>query len=100
MDLWEEDFYESFNEAIDLGLEENVDFFVHTGDLFDTWAPSNRAMNEFKKAMIKLYKKNKTMYLIMGDHVSNKSPVWTRKSSSGQQKWRRYICVHWKENLE
>ncbi len=68
MDLREEDFYESFNEAIDLGLEENVDFFVHTGDLFDTWSPSNRAMNEFKKAMIKLYKKNKTMYLIMGDH--------------------------------
>jgi DNA repair exonuclease SbcCD nuclease subunit len=68
MDLREEDFYESFNEAIDLGLEENVDFFVHTGDLFDTWSPSNRAMNEFKKAMIKLYKKNKTLYLIMGDH--------------------------------
>ncbi|WP_337859858.1 exonuclease SbcCD subunit D [Ferroplasma sp.] len=68
MDLREEDFYESFNEAIDLGLEENVDFFVHTGDLFDTWSPSNRAMNEFKKAMLKLYKKNKIMYLIMGDH--------------------------------
>lgn len=68
MDLREEDFYESFNEAIDTGLQENVDFFVHTGDLFDTWSPSNRAMNEFKKAMIKLYKKNKVMYLIMGDH--------------------------------
>ena len=33
MDLREEDFYESFNEAIDFGLEENVDFFVHTGYL-------------------------------------------------------------------
>ncbi len=68
MDLRENDFYESFNEAIDIGLEENVDFFVHTGDLFDTWSPSNRALNEFKKAALKLYSKNKTMYLIMGDH--------------------------------
>ena len=68
MDLRENDFYESFNEAIDIGLEENVDFFVHTGDLFDTWSPSNRALNEFKKAALKLYNKNKTMYLIMGDH--------------------------------
>lgn len=68
MDLRENDFYESFNEAIDTGLNENVDFFVHTGDLFDTWSPSNRALNEFKKSMLKLYNKNKTMYLIMGDH--------------------------------
>ena len=68
MELRENDFYESFNEAIDIGLDANVDFFVHTGDLFDTWSPSNKALNEFKKAMIKLYSKNKTMYLIMGDH--------------------------------
>ncbi|KJE49634.1 MULTISPECIES: exonuclease SbcCD subunit D [Acidiplasma] len=68
MDERENDFYESFNEAIDIGLNEHVDFFVHTGDLFDTWSPSNRALNEFKKAALKLYNNGKIMYLIMGDH--------------------------------
>ncbi|SMD31585.1 metallophosphoesterase family protein [Picrophilus oshimae] len=68
MDERENDFYEAFNEAIDIGINEHVDFFVHSGDLFDTWLPSNRAMNEFKKAMLKLYERNIDMYLIMGDH--------------------------------
>lgn len=62
------DFYESFREAISIGLEENVDFFVHSGDLFDFWNPSNQALKEFRDSMITLREKNKPVFMIMGDH--------------------------------
>lgn len=68
MDEREQDFYDAFNEAIELGLSEHVDFFVHSGDLFDNWSPSNHALSEFKDAAMKLDKHEKKMFLIMGDH--------------------------------
>jgi exonuclease SbcD len=68
MDLREEDFYEAFNEAVDIALEEHVDFVIHSGDLFDTWGPSNRALSELKDSMLRLKEKNVKTYMVMGDH--------------------------------
>ncbi|EQD66137.1 DNA repair protein [mine drainage metagenome] len=68
MDAREDDFYESFNEAIDIAIEERVDFIVHSGDLFDTWGPSNRALSELKDSMVRLREKNIRTYMVMGDH--------------------------------
>lgn len=62
------DFYEAFQEAIDLGLSENVDFFVHSGDLFDTWNPGNHPLLMFKESARKISNAGKRMYIIMGDH--------------------------------
>lgn len=64
----EEDFYESFQEAINIGLSEHVDFFVHSGDLFDTWSPGNHALLKFKDFARQISEAGKKMYLIMGDH--------------------------------
>ena len=68
MDLREEDFYEAFNEAIDIALEERVDFIIHSGDLFDTWGPSNRALSELKDSVLRLKEKGIRTYMVMGDH--------------------------------
>ncbi len=68
MDDRENDFYESFNEAIDIAVEERVDFIIHSGDLFDTWGPSNRALSELKDSMVRLREKNIRTYMVMGDH--------------------------------
>jgi len=68
MDLREEDFYEAFNEAVDIALEERVDFIIHSGDLFDTWGPSNRALSELKDSMLRLKEKGIRTYMVMGDH--------------------------------
>lgn len=68
MDLREADFYEAFNEAVDIALEEHVDFVIHSGDLFDTWGPSNRALSELKDSMLRLKEKNIRTYMVMGDH--------------------------------
>lgn len=68
MDAREDDFYESFNEAIDIAIDERVDFIIHSGDLFDTWGPSNRALSELKDSMVRLSEKGIRTYMVMGDH--------------------------------
>ncbi|MGC8514639.1 MAG: metallophosphoesterase family protein [Thermoplasmata archaeon] len=68
MDLREDDFYEAYNEAVDIALEERVDFIIHSGDLFDTWGPSNRALSELKDSMLRLKEKGIMTYMVMGDH--------------------------------
>lgn len=64
----EDDFYESFQEAVQIGLKEHVDFFVHSGDLFDTWNPGNHALLRFKDFAREISDSGKLMYIIMGDH--------------------------------
>ncbi|KAA8922732.1 MAG: exonuclease SbcCD subunit D [Thermoplasma sp.] len=68
LDEREQDFYDAFHEAIDVALDSSVDFVIHTGDLFDTWVPGNRAIKEFRNAVMKLNAKNIPMFVIFGDH--------------------------------
>lgn len=64
----ENDFYEAFREAMDIAIDRKVDFIVHSGDLFDSWSPSNRALTEFKETALRMKEAGIPMYLIMGDH--------------------------------
>lgn len=64
----EDDFYEAFQEAIDIGLSEHIDFFLHSGDLFDAWNPGNHPLLKFKEFARQMAEHDKKMYLIMGDH--------------------------------
>ncbi len=64
----ENDFYEAFRESMDIAIDRKVDFIVHSGDLFDSWSPSNRALTEFKETALKMKEAGIPMYLIMGDH--------------------------------
>lgn len=68
MDQRESDIYESFSEAIDIAISSRVDLVVHSGDLFDVWSPSNRALSEFKNGARRLNDKGIPVFLIMGDH--------------------------------
>ena len=40
----EEDFYRSFKQVIDFAIEKDVDFVIHSGDLFDTARPPMRTV--------------------------------------------------------
>ena len=64
----ENDFYDAFAEAIQIAIDNNVDFIIHSGDLFDSSRPSNRALNVLKENMLKLYEKHIEMICIPGDH--------------------------------
>lgn len=64
----ENDFYDAFREAIEIAVHENVDFIVHSGDLFDTWSPSNFALARFRDSALSIREAGIPMYTIMGDH--------------------------------
>jgi DNA repair exonuclease SbcCD nuclease subunit len=64
----EDDFYDAFTEAVQIALDQEVDFVVHSGDLFDEHRPDNRALSVFRDNIIKLQAKKIPFYMIMGDH--------------------------------
>ena len=64
----EKDFYEVFDKVIDKIIEENVDFVIHSGDLFETARPSPMALLTFQKGLLKLRGAGIPMYAIAGNH--------------------------------
>ncbi|MBR4448529.1 DNA repair exonuclease [Methanobrevibacter sp.] len=66
----EKDFYEVFEKVIDKIIEENVDFVIHSGDLFETARPSPMALLTFQKGLLKLKGAGIPMYAIAGNHDS------------------------------
>ena len=64
----EEDFYDVFREAMEIAKESEVDFIIHSGDLFDSPRPSNRALRIAQEEMHDLEKRNIPVYSIVGDH--------------------------------
>ena len=41
-----QDFFDVFKEAVDIAIENEVDFILHTGDFFHTSRPSNQVILE------------------------------------------------------
>ena len=64
----EKDFYEVFDKIIDKIIEEDVDFVIHSGDLFETATPSPMALLTFQKGLLKLKGVGIPMYAIAGNH--------------------------------
>lgn len=66
----EKDFYEVFNRTIDKIIEEDVDFVIHSGDLFDSNRPSTEALLTFQQALLRLNEAKIPVYAIAGNHDS------------------------------
>lgn len=66
----EEDFYETFHKTVDKIIESDVDFVIHSGDLFETNKPSTRTLFEFQKGFLKLKEAGIPVYAIAGNHDS------------------------------
>lgn len=64
----EEESIKKFNFVIDKAIEENVDFVIHSGDLFDSSSVSNQVLIEVAKALDKLRRENIPFYAIKGNH--------------------------------
>ncbi len=66
----ENDLYEVFDKIIDKIIEEDVDFVIHSGDLFETAKPSPKALLTFQKGLLRLKGAGIPMYAIVGNHDS------------------------------
>jgi DNA repair exonuclease SbcCD nuclease subunit len=67
LDERENDAYDAFNEVVEKVLEERVEVFIHSGDLFDSPTPPIKALKSFKENLKKLQGKVK-LITVLGDH--------------------------------
>ncbi|MEM3685169.1 MAG: DNA repair exonuclease [Conexivisphaerales archaeon] len=64
----ENDFYESFSEAIEIVIRERVQLVVHAGDVFDVPKPSGTALVKLVDSLKKLKEKGIKFVFTMGEH--------------------------------
>ena len=64
----EDDFYSSFDRAVELAISEKPDFVIHTGDLFDSYRPHPRAFVRAFESLVKLAEREIPILIIEGNH--------------------------------
>ncbi len=62
------DFFDAFNEAVDIAVEKKVDFIIHTGDFFHSSRPPNRILVESMEILKRLKERNIPLFTISGNH--------------------------------
>jgi len=68
LDEREEDFYRAFEEAVEVIIEEKLDFVLHSGDLFDEPRPHIRALVRVRKILERLKSHEIPFIGIAGNH--------------------------------
>lgn len=63
-----QDFYDTFQKAIDLIIKNDVDLVLNCGDTFDKAHESAETIDEFRKGLKKLKEHNIKMIAILGNH--------------------------------
>ena len=62
------DFHKALNFCIDTALEEDVDFFLFSGDAYKTTNPSPTQQKMLMESFFRLYAKNIPVIIIVGNH--------------------------------
>ena len=62
------DFEKAFNFCIDVAIERKVDFFLFCGDAYKTTNPSPTQQKLMLKCLLRLYKANIPVVIIVGNH--------------------------------
>lgn len=66
------DVYDAFIQCIDYALESKPDLVLHTGDLFDSVRPTNRAISVAITQILRLSKEKIPFVVISGNHETPK----------------------------
>lgn len=62
------DFYSAFQRFVDIALETMPDLILHSGDLFDSVRPTNRAISIAMDQLLRLSKAKIPIVIIAGNH--------------------------------
>jgi len=68
INLREADVYRAFSQVVDYIISTSPDIVIHSGDLFDTYRPSNRAINFALKEIARISQKDIPLVMISGNH--------------------------------
>ncbi len=71
----EKDFYEVFDEIVDVAIREHVNLVVHGGDLFDTTRPPPQAFRAAIRSLRKLNEHGICFVVVAGDHDTPKRSI-------------------------
>ena len=64
----EQDIYDSFNQAIDISIQDKVDFVIFAGDIFHTPNPSGTAILQMANALKRLKENKIESFFVLGEH--------------------------------
>ena len=68
----EQDVYDAFNQAIDISIQDQVDFVIFAGDIFEHPRPMGNAILQMANALKRLKENNIDSFYILGEHdISN-----------------------------
>ena len=62
------DIYNTFEQFVDYAIKSKPDFIIHSGDLFDSVRPNNRAITFALKQIIRLSNEKIPFFVIAGNH--------------------------------
>ncbi|MEA2053701.1 MAG: exonuclease SbcCD subunit D [Candidatus Thermoplasmatota archaeon] len=68
----EVDVYDAFKQFVDYAIEKKPDLIVHSGDLFDTVRPTNRAITFALQQIIRISNEGIPMVILSGNHETPK----------------------------
>ena len=64
----EQDIYDSFNQAIDISIQDKVDFVIFAGDIFHNPNPSGTAILQMANALKRLKENEIESFFVLGEH--------------------------------
>jgi DNA repair exonuclease SbcCD nuclease subunit len=70
------DFADSFDAAVDIAIDEDVDAVIHTGDLFDDPSPNVPTVNRCLDAVSRLESEDIPFLAIVGNHERKRDEQW------------------------
>ena len=63
-----QDVYDAFNQAIDISINDHVNFVIFAGDIFHEPKPNGTAINQMANGLIRLKENSIDSFFILGEH--------------------------------